>query len=206
MRRLPVRRRGAGGGEWGLGNGHDGPRPVNGSVVGWGKYNTQLPATNVPPSATNVVALAHGDEVAFAIRSNRTVVGWGHDPSLSTADRRVAAQSEIDDRLAEWSSRHTKEGAAELLQAHGVSAMPVMGPLDHVADAHLLERDAIVTVHHAVIGDERHVANPLRFSRLPQRTAAAAPLMGEHTEAVLTSVLGLGADEVAALVAEGVCR
>ena len=46
-------------------------------------------------------------------------------------------------------------------------------------------------------GDERHIGNPIRMSRLPQRRAEAAPLMGEHTEAVLGEVLGLTADEVA---------
>jgi crotonobetainyl-CoA:carnitine CoA-transferase CaiB-like acyl-CoA transferase len=84
--------------------------------------------------------------------------------------------------------------------------MPVMGPVDHHADPHLRERGAIVTLHHPLIGDERHIGNPLRFSRLPQRVAAAAPLMGVDTEAVLTTVLGLDADEVAQLVADGVCR
>ena len=99
-----------------------------------------------------------------------------------------------------------KEAAAELLQAHGVSAMPVMGPLDHHADPHLLERGAIVHLVHPEVGDERHVGNPLRLSRLPQRPAASAPCLGADTEAVLTTVLGLTADEVADLVARGVCR
>jgi crotonobetainyl-CoA:carnitine CoA-transferase CaiB-like acyl-CoA transferase len=44
------------------------------------------------------------------------------------------------------------------------------------------------------------------MSRLPQRRAEAAPLMGEHTEAVLTSVLGLTPDDVADLRESGVCR
>jgi crotonobetainyl-CoA:carnitine CoA-transferase CaiB-like acyl-CoA transferase len=133
-------------------------------------------------------------------------VGWDADPSLRAATARIAARDALDERLAAWTSTRTKEDAAELLQEHGVSAMPVMGPHDHHADPHLLERGAIVTLHHPEIGDERHIGNPLRFSRLPQRRAEAAPLMGADTEAVLTSVLGLDADEVAKLVADGVCR
>lgn len=112
----------------------------------------------------------------------------------------------LDARLAEWTVTRTKEAAAEELQAHGVSAMPVMGPLDHHADPHLLQRGAIVTLHHSLMGDERHIGNPIRPSRLPQRRAAAAPLMGEHTEEVLGEVLGLTPDEVADLRATGVCR
>ncbi|HLM17937.1 MAG TPA: CoA transferase [Acidimicrobiia bacterium] len=150
------------------------------------------------------VAVAVMDDDAW--RALCATVGWADDPSLRTAAQRVAARTELDERLARWTSTRTKEAAAELLQAHGVSAMPVMGPYDHLADPHLLERGAIVTLHHPEVGAERHVGNPLRFSRLPQRVAQSAPLMGADTEAVLTSVLGLEADDVAQLVVDGVCR
>ncbi len=150
------------------------------------------------------VAIAVMDDDAW--RSLCAALGWDDEPSLRNAADRVAARAALDARVAEWTLTRTKEEAAELLQAHGVSAMPVMGPYDHHADPHLRERGAIVTLHHPEIGDERHIGNPLRFSRLPQRRAEAAPLMGADTEAVLTSVLGLDADEVAKLVADGVCR
>ena len=150
------------------------------------------------------VAIAVMDDDAW--RGLCIAVGWDADPSLDHAADRVAAREKLDARLAEWTQSHSKEAAAELLQAHGVSAMPVMGPHDHHTDPHMLERGAIVTLHHPEVGDERHIGNPLRFSRLPQRRAEAAPLVGADTEAVLTEVLGLETDEVAQLVADGVCR
>ena len=167
-----------------------------------------------PSAAPHGVYPSAGDDqwVAIAVMDDDawlalcTAVGWDADPSLCGATDRLAARDELDARLAEWTATLTNESAAELLQAHGVSAMPVMGPYDHHADPHLLERGAIVTLHHPEVGDERHIGNPLRFSRLPQRRAEAAPLMGADTEAVLTSVLGLSPAEVEQLVADGVCR
>jgi formyl-CoA transferase len=81
--------------------------------------------------------------------------------------------------------------------------MAVLGPDELRADPHLAARDAIVTVEHPEVGAERHAGCPVRFSRTP---AIVAPLLGEHTVDVLGRVLGLSADEVARLVAEGVCR
>jgi crotonobetainyl-CoA:carnitine CoA-transferase CaiB-like acyl-CoA transferase len=150
------------------------------------------------------VAIAVMDDDAW--RGLCATIGWDDDPALRDAPARVVARAELDARLSEWTTARTNAAAAELLQANGVSAMPVMGPLDHHADPHLRERGAIVTLHHPEVGDERHIGNPLRFSRLPQRVAPSAPLMGADTEAVLTSVLGLSADEVEKLVADGVCR
>ncbi len=167
-----------------------------------------------PHAAPHGVYPSAGDDqwVAIAVMDDdgwdafRGVVGWDDDPALRTAAARVAARADLDERVADWTRTRSKEAAAEQLQAARVSAMPVMGPYDHHADPHLLERGAIVTLHHPEIGDERHIGNPLRFARLPQRRAAAAPRFGADTEAVLTSVLGLSPDDVAQLVADGVCR
>jgi crotonobetainyl-CoA:carnitine CoA-transferase CaiB-like acyl-CoA transferase len=171
-----------------------------------GNSNPHAAPHGVYPSAGDDqwIAIAVMDDDAWQALCK--AVGWDDDPSLRSTVARVAARAELDARVAEWTQTRTKEAAAELLQARGVSAMPVMGPYDHHADAHMLERGAIVTLHHPEIGEERHIGNPLRFSRLPQRRAEAAPLMGADTEAVLTSVLGLGAGEVEKLVADGVCR
>jgi crotonobetainyl-CoA:carnitine CoA-transferase CaiB-like acyl-CoA transferase len=168
-------------------------------------HPTASPHGVYPSAGTDQwVAVAVMDDDAW--RALCTAADWDDDPSLRTAGLRVAARVHLDDRLAAWTSTLTKEAAAELLQAHGVSAMPVMGPMDHHADPHLLARGAIVHLHHPDIGDERHIGNPLRFSRLPQRVAQSAPRMGADTAAVLTTVLGLDADEVAQLVADGVCQ
>lgn len=108
--------------------------------------------------------------------------------------------------MAAWTRGRNADDAAALLQAAGVSAMPVEGPLEHIADPHLAARGAFVTIDHPAVGPVRHVANPIRASRMPVRSAAPPPALGAHTADVLTRVLGLDAAEVARLVAEGVCR
>jgi crotonobetainyl-CoA:carnitine CoA-transferase CaiB-like acyl-CoA transferase len=133
-------------------------------------------------------------------------LGWPLDASTATLEGRLAARAAIDKRVTEWSSERTAEDAAQLLQLYGVSAMPVMGPLDHLADPHLGERGFIVTLEHPEVGPERHVGNPVRLSRLPQRTARSAPCLGVDTEEVLGSLLGIAADEVAELRRRGICR
>ena len=84
--------------------------------------------------------------------------------------------------------------------------MPVQGPADHRADAHLAARGALVTLDDPVVGPVRHVANPLRLARTPLVPSRPAPRLGAHTGEVLTTLLGLSPAEVARLVAEGVCR
>jgi crotonobetainyl-CoA:carnitine CoA-transferase CaiB-like acyl-CoA transferase len=119
------------------------------------------------------------------------VCGWPHDPTLATASERLARVDELDERVAAWTAGHDKNVAAELLQDAGVSAMPVMGPLDHLSDPHLLERAAFDEIEHPVGGTEHHIANPTRFSRTPTRTAGPAPCLGADTRRILREWLGL---------------
>jgi benzylsuccinate CoA-transferase BbsF subunit len=136
----------------------------------------------------------------------RACVGWPEDARWSTLAGRRAARAELDARVAAWTRERTPDDAAAALQAAGVSAMAVEGADDLRADPHLAGRGAIVTVEHPEIGSERHVANPIRPSRTPLAQPRPAPLLGEHTEEILTAVLGLDRAEVARLAEDGVCR
>jgi crotonobetainyl-CoA:carnitine CoA-transferase CaiB-like acyl-CoA transferase len=136
----------------------------------------------------------------------RDCLGWAPEPSLDGLAGRLAARAEIDARVAAWTRGRSPEEAAATLQAAGVSAMAVQSGDDHRADPHLAARGAIVTVEHPEVGPERHAGNPIRMSRTPLAAPRAAPLLGADTEEVLGRVLGIGREEVARLVDEGVCR
>ena len=48
------------------------------------------------------------------------------------------------------------------------------------------------------------VGNPVKLSRVAEGPVAPCPRLGEHGDAVLRGVLGLGDDEIAALRRQGV--
>lgn len=150
------------------------------------------------------VAIVARDDAAWI--DLERAVGWSHEPALATLAARLAARKAIDARLASFTRERTREETAEILQAAGVSAVPVMGPIDHHADEHLAERAFIVTLEHPEVGRERHAGNPIRMSRLAQRAAASAPCLGADTAAALTEWLELSDDEIAALADAGVTR
>ena len=149
------------------------------------------------------IAIAVPDDATW--RALETVVGWPADESRATLAARLEGRDAIDERLTAWTSRHPAAEAASMLQAARVSAMPVMGPVDHHADPHLNERCAIVTLQHPEVGIEHHVRNPIRMG-LAQRTAMSAPCLGADTDKVLRRWLDLDDREIEALVTAGVCK
>jgi crotonobetainyl-CoA:carnitine CoA-transferase CaiB-like acyl-CoA transferase len=58
------------------------------------------------------------------------------------------------------------------------------------------------TVKHPKAGDLKLVGMPFRFSGTPETIRRAPPLLGQHTEEVLATELGLSAERIAQLRAE----
>ena len=136
----------------------------------------------------------------------RKVAGWPDDPTLATTDGRLAAREGIDARVAEWTRPQIAESLTEQLQSAGVSAMLVQNGDDHRADPHLAARGALITVHHPDLGPERHINNPLRFSRTEVTPASRAPLLGEHTKEVLGRWLGVDARTIDTMLSDKICH
>ena len=130
--------------------------------------------------------------------------GWEPDPDLATLAARLADRDGIDARLTAWLAERNNVAAAETLQAAGVSAMPVMGPLDHLGDPHLEARGAFDDLVHPHHGPERQVANPTRMSATPRRVATSSPRLDADTDEILAD-LGYGPDQIDELRASGAC-
>jgi crotonobetainyl-CoA:carnitine CoA-transferase CaiB-like acyl-CoA transferase len=167
-----------------------------------------------PTLAPQGVYPAAGDDewIALAIADDDTwlalegVCGWDHDPALATEAARREAHDRIDDRLAAWTAAHDPDEASAILQAAGISAMTVMGPLRQLSDEHLAHRGLMDDLHHDAVGDERQPANPMTMSRTELRTAPSAPCLGADTGEILRGVLGLDDEQIAAAEAAGALR
>jgi crotonobetainyl-CoA:carnitine CoA-transferase CaiB-like acyl-CoA transferase len=89
------------------------------------------------------------------------------------------------------------------LEAAKVPCGPINDLAEVFADPQVRERGMTVAMPHPLAGSVRLVASPLKLGETPVQYRRAPPLLGEHTDQVL-SELGLAADQVAVLRREGV--
>jgi benzylsuccinate CoA-transferase BbsF subunit len=94
----------------------------------------------------------------------------------------------------------------ERLQAVRVPSGVVLSGADLLADQRLRSHGHFWTLDHAEMGTLDYNGPAYRFERTPSRLTSAAPLLGEHTDEVMRTVLGLDAAEIQRLHQEGVLQ
>jgi len=90
------------------------------------------------------------------------------------------------------------------IAAAGIPCGPVQAIDQVFADPQVLARDMVWTAPHPTAGEVRLTGSPLKLSETPVAYRAHPPLLGEHTDEVLTSLLAYSMEEMAQLRAEGI--
>jgi len=118
-----------------------------------------------------------------------------NDPRFASPGARVKHAPAVDALVGEWCGQRTKIEAMETLQGAGVPAGAVLDTQELIEDPHLRKRGMFATVEHPTRGKLTVPGWPVKMSA-SQVPVKCAPLLGEHTEEVLSEWLGLGAEEI----------
>jgi crotonobetainyl-CoA:carnitine CoA-transferase CaiB-like acyl-CoA transferase len=124
------------------------------------------------------------------------------DPRFDSVMARADQEAEVDAMITTWTRQRDKHEAMRILGAAGVPAGAVLDTQE-LHDEESFDRRRIMQVmQHPVCGPFKMPTWPVRHNGATP-TIRAAPRLGEHTEEVLGDWLGLKAQEIAALRAEG---
>ena len=121
------------------------------------------------------------------------------DERYATAEARGRNNAEINGVVADWAAGLDVAEIEERCVACDVPVGTVYDAADLAADDHVAARGDICTVDDPVIGPVRQQTPFPRFEADPPPVPAGAPRLGEHTDEVLSSLLGLSAAEIDAL-------
>src|SRR6185295_2861689 len=126
------------------------------------------------------------------------------EPRFKTMALRAEHGDEINAVVADWCRQRTARDVQDVLEANEVPFAVAYSVADIFADPHVAAREDIVPVPDPVLGTVRMQGVYPRFDRTPGAIERGAPRLGEHNDEVYRELLGLTADELAALRAEGV--
>ena len=178
----------------------------SGEVPGrWGNAHSSIVPYQAFQAADDYLILAIGNDGQwgrFCVTAG--VSAWAEDKRFATNPQRVAHRATLIPMLEDLFRRKT---IAEWLQRCTDADVPA-GPvnsLDKVfADPQALTRGMLVEMPHPTAETVRLAGTPLNLSATPVQMRLPPPLLGEHTDEILTDVLALDDSTIVGLRRDGV--
>ncbi len=130
--------------------------------------------------------------------------GLSQEERFATNRQRVTLYSELTPILDSRLRTETRGFWIEQLTAAGVPCGSVRDLRELFADPQVSARDMVQEVEHATIGLTRVLGTPVKLSGTPGGVRTPPPTLGQHTESVLTSDLGVTAGDLDVLRAKGI--
>jgi formyl-CoA transferase len=127
---------------------------------------------------------------------------WKSDPDYATPTARLPRLRQIFARIEQWTTTKTKFEAMEILNRYDIPCGPILSMKELAEDESLRKTGTVVEVDHPGRGRYLTVGNPIKLSDSPT-DVIRSPLLGEHTEQILTELLDYGSDEVADIKESG---
>jgi formyl-CoA transferase len=128
----------------------------------------------------------------------------GNDPRFASNALRIANREACIAAITPAMKRKTTAEWIAVLEPLGVPCGPVHRLDEVFANPQIGHRKIKVEVPHPLSGTVPLVANPIKYSRTPLSYETPPPLLSQHTDDVLRSLLGKSDAEIAALRAAGI--
>lgn len=130
---------------------------------------------------------------------------WKADPRFKGGAERKAHERELAELVGAVLATRPAAWWLEQFDAAGVPAGPVQDIAQVLNHPQTRARDMVVALEHPQAGPMKALGLPVKFSGCGAPALTPAPLLGEHSGAVLREY-GFSDDEVAALLAAGAVR
>jgi crotonobetainyl-CoA:carnitine CoA-transferase CaiB-like acyl-CoA transferase len=106
--------------------------------------------------------------------------------------------------VQQWTTERTKQEIMDICQANDCPTTAVYTVAELAEHPHIKERGHLVDVPHPVLGSVRSLGAPVRLPDSPGGPRTGAPLLGQHTDEVYGTFLGMSDAELAALRRKGI--
>jgi formyl-CoA transferase len=127
---------------------------------------------------------------------------WKTDPEYAKPPARLPRLRHIFNTIEEWTKTKTKFEVMDICNQHDIPVGPILSMKEIAEEQSLRATGTVVEVDHPGRGKYLTVGNPVKMSDSITEVKRS-PLLGEHTEEILTKVLGYSAEEYAEIKGSG---
>ena len=124
---------------------------------------------------------------------------WLESEDYRTRPLRVVNQVVMNAGINEALSAHPRAYWLDELQAGGIMCAPINTIAEGLEEPQMKHREVVIEIDHPRAGKVPVIANPMRMSGTPIPAPKISPDVGQHTDEILTTLLGKGAEELKSL-------
>lgn len=151
----------------------------------------------------DIVIIVPSDESFAALMAKIGRSELATDPRFQDNAARNANEAALREIISTWTAMLSSDEALAALAAIGVPSAPVWSVDDLLRSEHAHTSGLVAEGRHRRFGAIPLVPQPVKFSDTAPSPPPTAPMLGEHTDAVLESLLGLDDAARAALRKHG---
>ena len=127
---------------------------------------------------------------------------WKEDADYATPPARLPRLNEVFAEIEKWTMTKNKYEVMDICNPLDIPVGPILSMKELAEEPSLRETGTIVDVEHPERGNYLTVGCPIKLSDSPVEVTRS-PLLGEHTDEILSEVLEYSADEIAEIRESG---
>jgi len=120
---------------------------------------------------------------------------WLDDPEWNTPKARLPKMEEMFEEIEKWTMTKSKFEVMEILNPLNVPCGPVLSMKELAEEESLRASGTVVEIEHPTRGKYVSVGNPIKLSD-SATVVERSPLLGEHTDQILSEVLGMDSADI----------
>ena len=172
--------------------------PSGSTITGIVPTNTYITSDN-----KHVIIGGNGDSIFKRLMNAIGRPDIANDPRLEQNQGRVDNEKEIDAAIEKWTKDHTSDEVLSIMDEVSVPAGPILSVEDMMNDEHYIARGMFQEVE--ANGRTLHIPAMLPIlTETPGTTEWPGPALSEHTDEVLSGLLGKDEKEITQLREKGV--
>lgn len=172
--------------------------PSGSTITGIAPTNTYITSDN-----KHVIIGGNGDSIFKRLMNAIGRPDMANDPKLEENQGRVDNEKELDAAIEKWTKDHTSDEVLSIMDEVSVPAGPILSVEDMMKDEHYIARGMFQEVE--ANGRTLHIPAMLPIlTETPGTTEWPGPALSEHTDEILSELLGKDEGEITQLRKEGV--
>ncbi|KAL8827657.1 MAG: hypothetical protein Q9191_003051 [Dirinaria sp. TL-2023a] len=151
------------------------------------------------------ILLGGGNDRLFGILCDKLgKPEWKSATKFATNGARVENREELEALIEAETRKRTTAAWLEVLDGSGMPYAAINDVQKTLSHEHVLARNMVTEVDHSVCGPMKLVNTPVKFSRSEPKIRIPPPLLGQHTDEILSNVLGMTQANIESLKREGI--